>query len=136
MGNAAWRAVAVVATLGALAMPPASSAGVRTVGSNLKAAANGGACASVAAGETSCSLVQEGLADGHAAIGGVQPRRLGVVTSWKISTGPATPATTSVEVRLRIIQAGGVSYAYGASAYEELPLSEPGVHVMPARLPI
>ncbi|HEX8050829.1 MAG TPA: hypothetical protein VF504_05125 [Solirubrobacterales bacterium] len=122
---------------GVLALAAASPALGVTIGSNLSVAVNAGVCPLSGSGETSCSYVQEGLADDHTALGGVQPRgRFGVITRWKVSTGPATPATAGVKVRLRIIQAGGVSYAYGASPYEELPLGEPGIHVFPARLSI
>jgi hypothetical protein len=130
------RIAAIALALSVLPLAAASSASAVMVGSNLIAAPSGGACPTSASGEASCSFVQAGLADGHIAPGGVQPTGFGVITSWRIVTGPATPATTGAKVRLRIIQTGGAGYAYGASPWEELPLSEPGIHVLPARLPI
>lgn len=122
--------------LGTLALTAASPVAAVTVGSNLAATPDGGVCPTSSAGAASCSFVQAYLAKGQAAPGGVQPEDLGVITGWKIATGPATPATKAVKARLRIIQTGGVSYAYGTSPYEELPLGRPGIHTFPARLPI
>jgi hypothetical protein len=107
-----------------------------TIGSNLLATPNGGVCSLSGSGEASCSFVQVGLADVHTSPGGVRASAPGVITRWSISTGLATPATASVKVRLRILEASGVSRVFGASSYEELPLNRPGVHVLPARLPI
>jgi hypothetical protein len=130
------RIAAIALALSALCLAAASSASAVTVGSNLVAAPNGGVCPTSASGEASCSFVQAGLTGDHTASGGVQPTGFGVITSWRIVTGPATPATAGAKVRLRIIQTGGAGYAYGASPWEELPLSQPGIHVLPARLPI
>jgi hypothetical protein len=131
------RIAAAVSLLALLALLPASVSNATTIGSNLLAAPNGGVCPLSGAGETSCSYVQAALADDHAAPGGAQPEGLfGVITSWKIFTAAPSPATTGVKARLRIIEGGGVPYAYEATPYEELPLGEPGVHVFPARLAI
>jgi hypothetical protein len=130
------RIAATISTFGALALVLPGYVAAATFGSNLTTAPNGGVCPTSDSGEVTCSFAQIGLADGHAASGGVQVPKGGVITSWKISTGPATPATTSVKARLRIIEAGGVPYAYEASPFEELPLSQPGIHVLPARLSI
>jgi hypothetical protein len=130
------RIAATVFALGALALALPGSTMATTFGSNLVAFPNGGVCPTSESGEVSCSFVQIGLADSHAASGGVQVPKGGVITSWRISTGPATPATVSVKARLRVIEAGGVPFAYEASPFEELPLSQPGLHVLPARLSI
>jgi hypothetical protein len=130
------RIAATTVLLAAFALLPASSAPATTIGSNLLSVPNGGACPLSEAGETSCSFVQESLADGHAAPGGVRNSTAGVITGYRVSTGLATPATASARVRIRTLDAGGVSYVYDPTPYEELPLDQPGVHAFPTRLPI
>jgi len=136
MRNRSRGIAATMLALAAFALATATSASPMTIGSNLAAAPNGGVCPVGGNGEASCSFVQIGLAAGHAAAGGVQASEGGVVTGWKVSTGTATPATASVKVRLRGLEGGAAGFAFAASPYEELPLSQPGVHLFPARLPI
>jgi hypothetical protein len=127
------------ATIGLLAvftLLPAASALATTIGSNLLATPNGGVCPITEAREGTCSFVQEALADDHAAFGGVRASLPGVITAYRVSTGPAAPATVSAKVRIRVLTAGGVSRVYDPTPYEELPLGQPGVHEFPARLSI
>ncbi len=136
MRSRSERIAATMLAQGALALAAAGSAAALPIGSNLYAAPNGGVCPVVGRGEASCTFVQVGLGDGHVALDGVQPSEAGVVTTWKVSTGAATPATTGVEVRLRGLEGGAAGFAFAASPWQKLPLEEPGVHSFPARLPL
>lgn len=131
------RNAAVICALAASSLSVAISASATTVGSNLRAAPNGGTCA-VPSGEpeTSCTLVQALLADGHAAAGGVQTPARGVITRWRVSSGSATPGTASVKLRLRTLDAGVGLRAPGASEYVDLPLAQPGIHTFSTRMRI
>ncbi|MGN6202885.1 MAG: hypothetical protein ACTHNY_10850 [Solirubrobacterales bacterium] len=137
MGSRGRRVLGAALAAAALSLAAAGPVGATTIGSNLLDPPNGGVCPTSGSGEVTCSFVQASLANDHQASSGVQPEGdYGVITSWKISTGAATAATTGAKARLRIVEGGGVPYAYGASEYEALPLGEPGVHVFPARLSI
>jgi hypothetical protein len=120
----------LVGTLGC-----SGSAHAATFGSNLGAAPNTGIC-TVPAGakEASCTYSQLLLADGHAAAGGVQPQDEGVITSFRVASGPPPPGTTSVKLRLRLLLPSQGVALTGERPYVEMPL-EPGVHEFPADLP-
>jgi hypothetical protein len=128
-----WRRIAapaLLAALGSLALAAPSSAAV-TIGSNLLAvpSASEGLCA-IPAGETSqaCTYRQVSLAAEHLARGGLAPRA-GMVVNWRVRSAAASPATTAVSVRLRVLDSGTSTPFYA------LPLTA-GARNFPANLSI
>jgi hypothetical protein len=128
----------IAATSLALVAAAATSASALTIGSNLQAVPDGGVCATSAAAEASCTYQQLTLPDDHQAIGGLTGREgPTVITAWRVSSGPATPATDSVKLRLRTLRIDSTQLRAGSGTpFVELPLSAPGVHVFAARLPL
>jgi hypothetical protein len=106
------------------------------LGSNLVATPDTGVCrTSGVAPEASCTESQLQLLDGHTANEGLIAEHHGVVTRWLVASGVASPATARVQLRLRVLR-GGVPNAGGSDPYVDLPLTEPGIHRFPARMPI
>lgn len=125
------------AALATLLLLSSASASAQQFGSNLQATPDAGLCPvpSGSSRETSCTFSQQTLADGHAAVGGAQPRQLdrGVITRFRIASGVPTSGTEGVKVRLREI---GISHGFaftGGQPYVDLPLT-PGIHEFPTRL--
>jgi hypothetical protein len=130
-GTAIAGALAVAALL--MVATPASA--IR-LGSSLRDVPNAGLCSSAPpALEATCTETQLQLTPGHAASGGLIAEHHGVLTSWQVASGPASPATAGVRMRLRLLR-GSRPIAGTATPYVTLPLSEPGIHSFPARLPI
>lgn len=135
MFTAGRRIVATAALLAAAALGWSGSAQATTFGSNLQAVPNTGIC-TVPAGtkEASCTYSQLLLAEGHAAGGGVQPQDEGVITSFRVSSGPLSAGTESVKLRLRLLDPShNLSFTAGRP-FVEMPL-EPGIHEFPADFP-
>ena len=132
-----WESKAAVAIgLALLALLTAAPTQAASLGSNLEAAPDTGICRTTGSTpEASCTESQLQLSEGHAASGGLLAEHHGVVTSWKVASGVASPATARVQLRLRVLR-GGVPNAGGSDPYVELPLTEPGIHQFPTRLPI
>jgi hypothetical protein len=106
------------------------------LGSNLLDAPNAGLCPTAPpAVEATCTETQLQLSGGHDASGGLLAEHRGVITRWTVLSGPASPATAGVQMRLRLLR-GGKSVAGAVTPYVALPLTEPGLHRFPARLPI
>jgi hypothetical protein len=127
---------AVAIGLALLALLTAAPAQATFLGSNLAAAPDTGVCrTSGTTPEASCTESQLQLLDGHTANGGLISEHHGVVTRWLIASGVASPATARVQLRLRVLR-GGVPNEGGSDPYVDLPLTEPGIHRFPARLPI
>lgn len=125
--------VAIVA-LGLLAA--ASPAGAIKLGSSLKDHADTGICPTdPPALEATCTVTQLNLQAGNAAYGGLLAEHHGVITSWQVTSGPASPATAAVRMRLRLLH-GGKPVADAIEPFVSLPLAEPGIHRVPARLPL
>lgn len=61
--------------------------------------------------------------------------RTGVITRWWVASGPASPDTSAVQLRLRVMR-NIEPIPQALTPYLPLPLSEPGIHKFPARLPI
>lgn len=135
MSTGGRRIAATVSLLLVAALGWAGSAQAATFGSNLGAAPNTGICTvPPGAKEASCTYSQLLLADGHAAAGGVQPRDEGVITSFRVSSGPPPPGTTSVKLRLRLLDGSHGFALTGGRPFVEMPL-EPGIHEFPVSLP-
>jgi len=130
-----WGAAAIGLVLVATS---ATSASALTIGSNLQATPNSGICTTSAAAEASCTYQQLILPEDHQAVGGLTEHDgPGVITAWRVSSGPATPATASVKLRLRTLGVASTQLRAGpGTPFVDLPLSAPGVHLFAARLPI
>ena len=114
----------------------ASSARAASLGSSLQATPDTGVChTSGSAAEASCTESQLQLAGAHTATGGLLSEHRGVVTGWAVASGPVSPTTAGVQLRLRILR-GGKPRAGGSDPFLTLPLAEPGIHRFPARLPV
>jgi hypothetical protein len=100
---------AVLATALSFSLAASSQAGV-TIGSSLTAlpSAGEGLC-TIPAGRTAqtCTYLQVGLAAGHGDLGrgGLSPVA-GMVVDWQVRSAAASPATSAVSVRLRILDKG------------------------------
>jgi len=106
------------------------------LGSDLESTPDTGVCYTTGlAPEASCTESQLQLTRAHIASGGLLAASHGVITSWRVASGPASPATAGVQLRLRVLR-GGAPVAGDGSPYVSLPLAEPGVHRFPTRLPI
>jgi hypothetical protein len=126
-------AITVVA---AAALAASASAMAINLGSSLGDSADTGLCATdPPALEAACTVTQLQLAPGHTAAGELLAEHHGVITSWQVASGIASPATAGVQMRLRVIR-GGRPIADALTPYVPLPLAEPGIHRFPARLPI
>jgi hypothetical protein len=124
-------ALAVAALLAA-----ASPALAFRLGSSLSDAPNAGVCTTAPPTlEAACTETQLQLSPGRDASGGLLAEHFGVLTSWQVASGPASPATAGVRMRLRLIR-GGRPIPGAPTAYSPLPLTEPGIHRFPARLPV
>ncbi|HEX5591856.1 MAG TPA: hypothetical protein VFX35_00765 [Solirubrobacterales bacterium] len=114
----------------------AASATAIKFGSKLRDAADTGICATTPPSlEATCTETQLMLTPARDAYGGLLAEHHGVITSWQVASGPASPTTAGVRMRLRLLR-GGKPVAGAITAYVPLPLSEPGIHRFPARLPI
>lgn len=130
------RITATIALAAAAMLTAAAPAGAIKLGSSLKDHADTGVCpVEVGASEATCTVTQLDLTPGHTAYGGLLAEHHGVITSWQIASGPASSATTAVQMRLRLLH-GGKPVAGAAGPFVSLPLAEPGIHRFPARLPI
>jgi len=124
-------ALAVAALLTA-----ASPALAFRLGSSLSDAPNAAVCTTTPPTlEATCTETQLQLTPGRDASGGLLAEHFGVLTSWQVASGPASPATAGVRMRLRLLR-GSRPVAGTATPYATLPLTEPGIHSFPARLPI
>jgi hypothetical protein len=125
-----------IALLATGCLMAASSASATTLGSNLAASPNAEICPlEHGAVEASCTYAQLALADGHRAGGKLTRSPESVITRWRVYSGFPSPGTTSVKLRLHLIDpVGGFSSSAGVP-YVEMPLA-PGVHEFPAQLPI
>lgn len=130
------RTAATILALSASALLMAAPAPATMIGSNLLSPADAGICpTATGATESSCTFSQSTLAAEHTAFGGVKTSAGGVITSWRVASGMATPATASVKMRLRSLKARPKAEPQLASPFVELPLDQPGIHAFPARLP-
>lgn len=119
--------------LGLLLLCP-TAASAKQLGSDLGGIPDTGVCPTRQRGlETVCTESQLSLDEGHRAGEHLFSDRDGVITRWWVASGSASPATTAVRLRLRLLRDQRPS---GATAFEQLPLAEPGVHRFSARLPI
>ncbi len=126
---------ATVLLLLAAAFGWSGAAQATTFGSSLEAVPNTAICAVPSeAKEASCTYSQLLLADGHAAGGGVQPQEEGVITSFRVSSGPGPAGTESVKLRLRLLDLSHGLALTAGRPFVEMPL-EPGVHEFPADFP-
>lgn len=127
-------ATATVVVLGLLAA--ASPAGAIKLGSSLKDHADTGICSTdPPVLEATCTETQLNLQASHAAYGGLLAEHHGVITGWQVTSGPASPTTAAVQMRLRLLR-GGKPVADAIEPFVSLPLAEPGIHRFPARLPL
>jgi hypothetical protein len=118
------------------ALIASASAMAIKLGSSLGDTADTGLCSTEPpALEAACTVTQLQLAPGHTASGNLLAEHHGVITSWQVSSGVASPATAGVQMRLRVIR-GGRPIADAFTPYAPLPLAEPGIHRFPARVPI
>ncbi|HEX2265431.1 MAG TPA: hypothetical protein VHH14_04025 [Solirubrobacterales bacterium] len=116
------------------ALPPGASAW--WIGSSLVSPADLGLCP-VPAGtrKAACTHVQLRLAHEHKATRGLTADSPGVITRWRVKSGPSSPGTTRVRLRLRVLRHN--EPVPGARfPFVDLPLDRPGVHRFPARIPI
>jgi hypothetical protein len=109
-----------------------------TVGSNLLSTPNAGVCGfeSAAVTDRPCTVSQSWLAYGRVSPAGLRAPMSGVITRWALLSGPATPGTASVKLRLRTI---GASQGGASGELVDLPLNPPGeqsYRSFPARLPV
>jgi hypothetical protein len=130
------RIVIVTAIAAAALLATAASAPAIKLGSGLLDPADAGVCATTPPTlEATCTETQLLSAPERDASGGLLAEHHGVVTAWQVASGPASAATAGVRLRLRLIR-GGRPVAGAFTPYVPLPLSEPGIHRFPARLPI
>lgn len=127
-------AAAICLLAASLLWVPAASA--KPLGSNLHGPADTGICPTRLGGvEAVCTETQLWLGEEGRASERLFSDSSGVITRWWVASGSATPATTGVRLRLRLLR-GKRPLAGAATAYEQLPLARPGIHGFPARLPI
>jgi hypothetical protein len=108
----------------------------KPLGSDLDSTPNAGICATPVGGVTTvCTETQLWLDGEESASEHLYPNPGGVITRWWVASGPASPATAGVELRLRLLRNKG-PLPGAATGYEQLPLGEPGVHRFSTRLPI
>jgi len=105
------------------------------VGSKLGLIPNTGVCSTRASAEVFCTESQLWLTQRLRASEYLVPTTSGVITQWRVASGPASPATESVQLRLRLLR-GQDPVQGAATAFRQLPLAEPGVHRFAARLPV
>ena len=117
----------------ALLLLAASPAPAATIGSGLFGTADTGVCALAGFGERTCTVAQGSLAPKATASGGLVSRTADTVTRWRVRAAAGTLGTTSVALRLRILDG---SQGGPRTPFFELPLDEPGIHAFPANLPI
>jgi hypothetical protein len=131
------RGTAIASALAAAAMlMVAAPASAVRLGSGLRDVPNASLCSSTPpALEATCTETQLQLTPGRDASGGLLAEHHGVLTSWQVASGPASPATAGVRMRLRLLR-GSRPIAGTVTPYATLPLTEPGIHSFPARLPI
>lgn len=85
--------------------------------------------------EASCTVLQLRRAYGNPFAGKFKAHSDGVITKWWVNSGPASPATSAVHLRLRLFD--GFDPVPGAQTrYRRLPIRRPGMHRFLARLPI
>jgi hypothetical protein len=114
----------------------ATPASAIRLGSSLGDVPNASFCSSAPpALEATCTETQLQLTPGSVASGGLIAEHHGVLTTWQVASGPAAPATAGVRMRLRLLR-GSRPVAGTVTPYVTLPLTEPGIHSFPARLPI
>jgi hypothetical protein len=106
-----------------------------SLGSKLYFPADAGVCSTRAAAEVFCTESQLSLHQSYRASEYLVPTSHGVITQWRIASGPASPATESVQLRLRLLR-GQDPVPGAATAFRQLPLAEPGIHRFASRLPI
>jgi hypothetical protein len=126
-----------VALLAALLLAAPAAAAVTTIGSDLSSlpSPGEGACVlSPPVAGRSCSGAQSALASGHLAKGGLAAPSAGTIVAWRVRSGGASPATTSVKLQLRLLHANGAVGNHSPSVV--LPLAQPGIHSFPALLPV
>jgi hypothetical protein len=104
------------------------------LGSDLGAAPDGDVCSTPGA-EIVCTESQLWLAEEHRAGEALFTRYRGVITQWQVASGMASPPTESVRLRLRLLR-GREPRTDAVTAFQRLPLADPGIHRFPARLPI
>jgi len=105
------------------------------LGSKLYFPADTGVCSTRAAAEVFCTESQLSLHQSYRASEYLVPTSHGVITEWRVASGPASPATESVQLRLRLLR-GQDPVPGAATAFRQLPLAEPGIHRFASRLPI
>lgn len=137
MRRGSARIAATAALAGMLCLLTVAGASAQQFGSNLQAASNAGICpVPNGASEASCTFAQLLLADDHVAAGGVQPPGSGnVITGFRVAGGAPAPGTSSVKLRLRLMDpVNGFAFTAGLP-YLDMPLT-PGIHEFPTRLEI
>ena len=136
MFGGSGRIAATSALVALAALAPASPAWATKLGSSLEDHADTGLCPTdPPAWEATCTVTQLGLTPRHVAYGGLLSEHHGVITSWQVASGPASPDTTAVQMRLRLLH-GSRPVAGALEPFVNLPLAEPGIHRFPARLPL
>lgn len=105
------------------------------LGSKLGLVPNTGVCSSRASAEVFCTESQLWLSQRYRASEYLVPTIRGVITQWQVASGPASPATESVQLRLRLLRGRG-PVPGAATVFRQLPLADPGAHRFAARLPI
>lgn len=105
------------------------------LGNDLGADPDTGVCPTRASVEIVCTESQLWLAERHRASEYLFLRHPGVITEWVVASGPASPATASVRLRLRLLR-GKRPLPGAATVFRQLPLAEPGIHRFASRLPI
>lgn len=130
-----WGIAATALAFSALLLVPVSPAVATTTGSNLLAPPNAGICpVSTNSEQASCTFVQLTLDEDHAAGGGVQPRKGGVITRFRVASATPAPGTSSVKLRLRLVDpVNGFAFG-GGLPYMDMPLA-PGIHGFATQLP-
>jgi hypothetical protein len=136
-GKSSRIAVAVALAATALLALAGPSPAAITIGSSLRspASASEGVCSLAAiTASRSCTNSQATLATEHLTRGGLTSPSAGTILRWSVLSGAASPGTTAVKLRLRVLD--GDDAVGDASAFVELPLAQPGIHSFPTRLPV
>jgi len=131
LGKSATAFICLLAALLLWALPAQADG----LGSKLYFPADAGVCSTRAAAEVFCTESQLSLNQSYRASEYLFPTSRGVITKWRVASGPASPATESVQVRLRLLR-GQEPLPGAATAFRQLPLAEPGIHPFASRLPI
>jgi hypothetical protein len=85
--------------------------------------------------EASCTVLQLRRGYGNPFAGKFKAHSDGVITKWWVNSGPPSPATSAVHLRLRLFD--GFDPIPGAQTrLRRLPIKRPGMHKFLARLPI